>query len=40
MAKEETADQIASKTFWVTLIGAILFIGTSFAFVTFPSSGP
>lgn len=37
MAKEESPDQIASKTFWVTLIGAILFIGVSFAFVTMSS---
>lgn len=39
MAKEETPDQIASKTFWVTLVGLFMFVAVSFAFVTFPSSG-
>lgn len=39
MAKEESADQMAARTFWVTVIGLAAFILVSFAYVTFPSSG-
>lgn len=33
MAAEETPNQILNKVFWVTIIGAALFIGTVFAFI-------
>ena len=39
MAKEETPDQMATRTFVVTMVGVILFVAISFAFITFPSSG-
>ena len=39
MAKEQSPDQMATRTFVVTVIGAILFITVSFLFITFPSFG-
>ena len=39
MAKEQSPDQMAARTFWVTVIGASMFIIISFAYATFPSSG-
>ena len=39
MAKEETPDQMAARTFWMTAIGAVMFILISFAYATYPSSG-
>lgn len=33
MAKEESPDTIATKTFVVTLFGALLFIGVVFVFI-------
>ena len=33
MAKEESPETIAQKTFVVTMIGAALFIGTVFVFI-------
>jgi hypothetical protein len=33
MAKEESPDTIAAKTFVVTMIGTFLFIGVVFAFI-------
>ena len=34
MAKEHDSDTMAARTFWITMIGAILFIGVSMAFIT------
>jgi hypothetical protein len=34
VAKEHDTDTMAARTFWITFIGAILFIGVSFAFIT------
>lgn len=39
MAKEETADQMAARTFWITAIGVGLFAIISFFAATYPSSG-
>lgn len=39
MAKEETPDQMAARTFWVTSIGVAMFILISFAYATFRSFG-
>ena len=34
MAKEHSSDTMAARTFWVTFVGALLFIGVTFAFIT------
>jgi hypothetical protein len=39
MAKEQSPDEMAARTFWVTVIGATMFIIISFSYATFPSSG-
>jgi hypothetical protein len=39
VAKEETPDQMAARTFWMTAIGAVLFITAAFVFAIYPSSG-
>jgi len=33
MAKEESPEIIARKTFWVTMVGALLFIGVVAVFI-------
>lgn len=39
MAKEQSSDEMAARTFWVTVIGAAMFIIITFSYATFPSSG-
>jgi hypothetical protein len=34
VAKEHDPDTMAARTFWITFIGAILFIGVAFLFIT------
>jgi hypothetical protein len=39
MAKDQSPDEMASRTFLITLVGGILFIAVSFIAITFQSYG-